>query len=203
MVEVHLQVNDKLLQTGKLNQFSCPKCKEKGNLEYRIYGGIVSFLLIPMLPKRKITKLFCNNCHIEFGLNKSSLDIKQAINYEKEKRPINTPLWHFTGFFVLISILSFATYIGIEMTKLEKIYIRKPEKNDIYKANFNGEYTTLKVENVKKDSVIVLLNKYKLSSYKGLEEINIEKNYNTPKTFSKKELLNMYYNNTIYEINRD
>ena len=89
------------------------------------------------------------------------------------------------------------------MTKLEKEYIKLPLKNDIYKTNIKGKYSTLKVYKVTKDSVYILLNKFSLDSYKGLEEINIEENYSEIKVLSKRELQKLYDENLIYEVNRE
>ncbi len=89
------------------------------------------------------------------------------------------------------------------MTKLEKEYIKSPLKNDIYKTNIEGKYSTLKVYEVTKDSVYIFLNKFSLDSYKGLDEINIDKNYSDRKVLSKKELQKLYDENLIYEVNRE
>ena len=52
-------------------------------------------------------------------------------------------------------------------------------------------------------SVYILLNKFSLDSYKGLEEINIEENYSEIKVLSKRELQKLYDENLIYEVNRE
>src|SRR5574343_544888 len=192
-----------LLQTGKIKNGICPNCKNRDDLEYRVYGGISRILIVPTAPLRRITKVFCNSCQKEFNLKDLSDDIKQAVKYERSKNPIKTPIWQFTGIIILLTILAFGIYTGIEMTKLEKEYVKSPLKNDIYKTNIKGEYSTLKVYNVTKDSVYILLNKFSLDSYKGLEEINIEENYSEIKVLSKKELQKLYDENLIYEVNRE
>lgn len=200
---VEIQTFLKILATGKLRNSECPNCKSKENLEYRIYGGLVRILMIPIAPTRKITKVYCANCLKEFRLKEISDTVKQSVKYEKTKVSIKTPIWQFSGILILLSVLSFAIYTGIEMTKLEKKYIIKPEQNDVYKVNIDGKHTTLKVSNVTKDSVSVLLNKYTLDNYKGVDEINVNENYTSEKTFSKKEVLELYNENSIYEIQRN
>ena len=200
---VEIQVHHELLQTGKIKNLICPNCKNRDDLEYRDYGGISRILIVPTAPLRRITKVFCNSCQKEFKLKELSDDIKQAVKYERSKNPIKTPIWQFTGIIILLSILFFGIYTGIEMTKLEKEYIKLPLKNDIYKTNIKGKYSTLKVYKVTKDSVYILLNKFSLDSYKGLEEINIEENYSEIKVLSKRELQKLYDENLIYEVNRE
>ncbi|GEC79183.1 hypothetical protein [Flavobacterium aquatile] len=200
---VEIQTFLKILASGKLRNSECPNCKNKENLEFRIYGGLVRILMIPIAPTRRITKVFCTNCQKEFKLKEVNDIVKQSVKYEKTKISIKTPIWQFSGIIILLSILSFAIYTGIEMTKLEKNYIRKPERNDVYKVNIDGKHTTLKVSNVTKDSVTVLLNKYTLDNYKGIDKINLNENYTSEKTFSKKELLELFNENSIYEIQRN
>jgi hypothetical protein len=200
---VLIQVENNLLQTGQIKNVTCPNCKNRENLEYKIFGGVIRILLIPILPNKRITKVYCNSCQKEFKLNKLDDDIKQVIKYEKSKKPIAYPIWQFIGSVILITILSFGIYTGIEMNKLEKVYIREPKNNDIYKINIDGEYSTLKVSSVTKDSVLILLNKFTLNNYNGIDQININENYTTIKIFSKKELLKLYNENSIYEIVRD
>ena len=200
---VEIQVHHELIQTGKIKNVICPNCKNRDDLEYRVYGGISRILIIPTAPLRRITKVFCNSCQKEFKLKELSDDIKQVVRYERSKNPIKTPIWQFTGIIILLSILFFGIYIGIEMTKLEKEYIKSPLKNDIYKTNIEGKYSTLKVYEVTKDSVYIFLNKFSLDSYKGLDEINIDKNYSDRKVLSKKELQKLYDENLIYEVNRE
>lgn len=192
-----------VIQTGKIRNAICPNCKQKDSLEYRVYGGVIRILFIPTLPNRRITKVFCTACEKEFQLKEFNDRIKQTIKYEKRKKPIKFPIWQFSGIIILISILSFGIYTGIQMNKLEKVYILEPKKNDIYKVNINGQYSTLKVSNITKDSIFVLLNQFTLNSYKGLDEINIDENYTTIKSFSRKDILTLYNENTIYEIIRE
>jgi hypothetical protein len=192
-----------IIQTGKIRNTNCRNCKQKDSLEYRVYGGVIRILFIPTLPNRRITKVFCTACQNEFNLKEFNDTVLQTIRYEKSKKSVKLPLWQFSGMIILISILSFGIYTGIQMNKLEKVYIQHPKKDDIYKVNLNGQYSTLKINNITKDSIFVLLNKFTLNTYKGLNEINIDKNYTTLKSFSRKEILTMYNENTIYEIIRE
>ena len=57
----------------------------------------------------------------------------------------------------------------MEMTKLEKEYIKLPLENDIYKTNIKGKYSTLKVYRLQKMVYIYIINKFSLDNTKGLE----------------------------------
>lgn len=200
---IEINSSNELLQIGNIKNGICPNCKNRDKLEYKIFGGVIRIIFIPIIPNRRTIKIYCNSCLKEFNVKNLDHNSKQTFKYGKNIKPIKYPLWQFSGSIILISILSFAIYTGIEMKKLEKNYIQEPKKNDVYKINSNGDYSTLKVNDITQDSILILLNKFTLNSYKGLDEININENYLTKKSFSRKEIIKMYNDNLIYEIIRN
>lgn len=195
--------NFKTLKDVKIENYYCNLCNTKTNLNLLVKGGHVSVFMIPMLPIKKDYLLNCDNC-------KKSI-AKKSLNYiEKEKvdsvfkgTPYRIPFYHFSGFTVLLAILGFAIYMGVEATKEEKTRIQKPEIGDIYRVNTGSGYTTLKVNTISNDSVSVFLNDINVNHYDKIDAIDVSKNYNKSHVFSKKELLHMFNENTIYQIDRE
>lgn len=194
----------KILKQTILKNTTCPNCKNNGTLELNVYGGTIKLLfIIPTLPLPKQNEIICKNCHKSFSLKQAGENIKQAVKYENQKKPIKTPIWNYLGIFLLIGILGAAIYIGIEMTKMEKEYIQQPLKGDVYRVSKDGVWTTLKVSEIRNDSVIVYLNDYSLNNYLGIEKIDIKENYTKLKSFSKLELQKLYNDDIIYQIDRN
>lgn len=202
-MQIHIGKEKKLLKQTILKNTTCPNCKNNGTLELNVYGGVLWLLFIPTLPLPKQNEVVCKSCHKSFSLKQVGENIKQAVKYENQKNPIKTPLWSYIGMFLLIGILGAAIYTGIEMTKIEKQYIKQPLKDDVYRVSKDGAWTTLKVYEIKNDSVIVYLNNYSLNNYSGIEKIDIEENYTKLKSFSKLELQKLYNDNIIYQIDRN
>lgn len=190
----------KTLNETQIDNYHCPVCNTRTHLNLKVKGGFVSILFIPMLPIRKDYLLSCGNC-------KKSIDKSSLNNIEKEKlenfykkTPYKIPIYHFTGLSLLLSVIGFAIYIGIEVTKEERIRIQKPTIGDIYRIKNENGYTTFKVNKIYDDSVSVFLNDIYIDNYDQIEDIDISKNYNKSRLFSKQELLKMFDSNKIYQV---
>ena len=199
---VNLGTNIKKLKTGIIENSSCPNCNTKNELIYSVYGGFVKVVIIPSFPVRKIVTVECNNCKKTYKFKDLNKQIKDNFNIEYKKDPIKSPLWQYTGSIILMTLLSFGLYTGIQAKNAEKIFIVNPKKGDVYIVNNNSIYTTLKVNKVVSDSVYVYLNDFSLNGYSGINEIDIDKNYNKIVSFSKLDLKSMYDKNIIYQIDR-
>jgi hypothetical protein len=200
---INIGRNIKKLQTGIIKNSSCPNCNHKNELNFSIYGGFVNLIIIPTAPIKKTIIIECYHCKKTYKLKELPTEIKENFKRQYKETPIKTPLWQYTGSIILTTLLSFAIYTGIQMKKAEKEYIKAPLTGDIYFVNNNGRYTTLKVKSITKDSVAIYLNDIEVSHYSGINEINVDKNYNKTEFFTKQNLKKLYDENIIYEINRN
>lgn len=199
---INIGTNIKKLQTGIIENSSCPNCNHKNELNFSIYGGFVNVIIIPTAPVRRPIVVECGYCKKTYKLKDLPLEIRDNFKKQYKKNPVKTPIWQYSGSFILIGLLSFAIYIGIQAKKTEKVYIQNPLAGDIYLVNNDGHYTTLKVKSVTKDSVNIYLNDMEASNYSGIDKINIDKNYNKTQFFTKENLKELFDKNTIYQINR-
>ncbi|MDX6189747.1 hypothetical protein SGQ83_10325 [Flavobacterium sp. Fl-318] len=103
----------------------------------------------------------CDHCKKTWKLKELPIDIKDNFKKQYKKNPVKTPLWQYTGSIILMSVLSFGIYTGIQAKKAEKNYIKSPLTGDICLVNNDGHYTTLKVKSVSKDSVGIILTIWK------------------------------------------
>ncbi|MCV9928074.1 zinc ribbon domain-containing protein [Flavobacterium sp. LS1R49] len=178
-------------------------CNTKTKLNLLVKGGFISVFFIPILPIKKDYTLNCDNCQKSIQKNSLNHIEKEKVINAFKSTEYKIPFLHFTGFLILLSVLSFAIYTGVEATKEEKIHIRNPEIGDLYRIKTPTGYTTFKVNKVLKDSVYVFINNMETTGYSGIDKININENYNELRSFSKPELLKMYDQNIIYQIDRE
>lgn len=190
----------KTLNETQIDNYHCPVCNTKTHLNLKIKGGLISILYIPMLPIRKDYLLNCGNCKKNIKKNSLNYIEKEKFDNFYKNTPYKIPIYHYTGFSLLLLIIGFAIYIGIEVTKEERIRIQKPTIGDIYRIKNENGYTTFKVNKIYKDSISVFLNDIYIDNYDQIEDIDISKNYNKSRTFSKLELLKMFDSNKIYQV---
>ena len=200
---VNIGRNIKKLQTGIIKDSYCPNCNHKNGLNYSIYGGFVNIVIIPTTPIKRTVVVECNNCKKTYKLKDLSTEIKKNFKNQYKKNPVKIPIWQFSGLFICAALISVAIYAGVQAKKAEKLYIQNPLAGDIYRINNDGHYTTLKVKSTTKDSINVYVNDMETNNYSGIDEINIDKNYNKIQLFSKENLKELFNENTIYQIDRD
>ena len=198
-----IERNFKTLKAVVIDNYYCMKCNTKTKLNLLIKGGYVSVFFMPMLPFKKDYVLSCDNCKKNIAKKSLNYIEKEKVDNVFKKTTYKVPFYHFSGFSILLAILGFAIYMGVEATKEEKIRIQKPEIGDIYRVNTRPGYTTLKVNKISNDSVSVFLNDKNVNHYDKIDNINVSRNYNKSQVFSKNELLNMFNENIIYQIDRD
>lgn len=203
-MHVHIGRNFKVLNEVKIDNYHCQFCNTRTKLNLSIQGGFICMVLIPMAPIKKDYLLTCGNCKKSIKKNSLNHIEKEKVDNAFKKTKYKIPFYHFSGILILFLILGFAIYTGIEVSKEEKIRIRKPEVSDVYRVNINndGIYTTLKVNKIYNDSVSVFLNDIQVSNYDKVKDIDISRNYNKLRLFSKQELLKMFNENQIYQIDR-
>lgn len=190
----------KTLNEIQIDNYYCSVCNTKTYLNLKVKGGFLSILSLPILPIKKDYLLSCGNC--KKSIKKNSLNYIEKEKFENfyKKIPYKIPIYHFTGFFLLLLILGFAIYIGIQVKKDEIIRIQKPTIGDIYRIKNENGYTTFKVKKIYNDSVSLYLNDIYVDNYDQIDDIDISKNYNKTQLFSKENLKELFDKNIIYQI---
>jgi hypothetical protein len=195
--------NVKKIQTGTIENSLCPNCNFKNGLKFSIYGGFVNVIIIPTAPIKRTIIVECDNCKKIYKLIELPYEIKNIFQKQYKKSPVKTPVWQFSGSFLLAALMSVAIYTGIRAEKAEKTYIQNPLTGDIYRINNDGHFSTLKVKSVIRDSVNIYLNDMETSSGTGINEIDIDENYKRTQFFSKENLKELFDKRIIYQIDRD
>lgn len=190
------------LKTAQSNSISCPNCGEKGGIISSVYGRYVHIFWIPMIPLGKTGGSQCSKCNRSFKPKEMTEDLKR--DYKSIKSEASMPVWHLSGMIIIALIVGFVMTTGKVDAKNELEYISNPMAGDVYEYEADVKnYTTLKVIEVKEDSIYFLNNNYALTKKIGIGKIDVDSCYN-PEVYSmsKVQLKKLYDLGTIYDVNR-
>lgn len=192
------------LKNGQIINVDCPNCNENTLMKYSVFGKYAHVYWIPFFPFEKITAVECNSCKKTFLDKELPQSIKTKLDRDKEKHGIKTPIWMFSGLFLIITGIAYGFYSSDKTDKDEAEYIKNPKSRDVYSImNLAAHYTTVRVDKVIKDSVYFTENDYETDQTTGIEDIDLPKNYTISKgVLSKKNIQELYKKETIFEVNR-
>jgi hypothetical protein len=139
----------------KVEEYDDPtiKCEECGHYGQRffIYQEYFHVFFIPFFPtKIKVVKCSCLKCNDTFNEEKKKY-------YSSITR---TPIYLYTGLFLLLAFIISVVFYGIQNDKKEKEYVNNPEIGDIYlihdQIDNSSVFYFVKIINIKSDTVEVL-----------------------------------------------
>ena len=195
------------LKNGKIKNVSCPHCTTDTDMNYSVFGKYAHIYWIPFFPIGRINVAECNNCKSTYELKNLDESVKQKFKKEQDFNPVKTPIWFFSGLFIIATITMSVMYYNNKQDDDEKVFIKNPKVGDLYhfKAS-EGFYSCMKVQKITKDSIFCLANDMETDQETGIDDINIDKNYSlkTIWGYSKKELVELMKDEKfIYQIDRN
>jgi len=190
------------IKTDQLNNTTCPNCNKKGGIICSIYGRYIHIFWIPLFPIGKKGATQCSKCNRSISPREMTEDFKR--DYKNFKSEARRPIWHLLGIIIITIIVAFFTFLITTNTNREVEYIANPVVGDVYRCNTDvKKYTTLKVTDVKEDSIYFLKNNYSFSTRIGIEKIDLDSCYNAEVSVMSKAVLKKLYDlGTIYNVNR-
>ncbi|PIF63334.1 zinc-ribbon domain-containing protein [Flavobacterium sp. 11] len=202
---VLIGTRDSKIKNGKIIAVECPKCESKASITYNVYSRYTHITLIPIFPVSKIIDVECNNCKEIFGYENLSEDIKIKLQSEKEINILKTPIWMFSGLIILVGYITFWMYTNIQTNDKTNVFIQNPILGDVYNLKFtNGYYSTMRIDQVTKDSVYATQNDYDAYLQYEVDEIDKPENYTNRKVkYSKKDLIILHLEDEIFSITRN
>ncbi len=191
----------KHIKNDRISNVDCPNCNTAVSMNYSVYEKYAHIYWIPFFPIKKLTFAECNSCKKTFEQKEFSEPIKQKIHYSIGR--ISSPIWMYSGVFIIGALFLYAIYSSAQRGKDNIAFIDSPKIGDIYKTdNSNGFYSTMKLTEISKDSLTLLLNNMEVDKKTGTDKIDLEKNYTEKQTIAKKELQKLFKENKIYEVVR-
>lgn len=195
--------NSSRLKDGQLQNVTCPNCDTQTSMTYAVFGKYAYIYWIPLFPMGKVNVLECNQCKKTYKLSELPEQIKKKFELEKHT---GIPFLHFSGLAIIALAIGYFSYSSSRNKALDAEYIAEPAIGDVYSTNSDspGQYTTMKVTTVTKDSIYVVLNDYEIDKKSAIDEIDINANYTTYTAgYTKSQISAMFKNKSIFEVDRN
>ena len=88
-------IKEKIIKKSLLSNVTCSECKEHVSMTYIIESKYFHLYWIPILPYKKVTHVFCNECDSVFKKKQFSENIKVKLQRENELNPARQKVWMF------------------------------------------------------------------------------------------------------------
>ena len=153
---------------------------------------------------RKKTLVSCEECGHLYENKKITNAINVKLNRVKDRYPIRTPIWAFSGIIIITLFFCWAFWQSDRHDAVEADYINAPKKGDVYFLDSSSvKYTTLRIDKVDKVNVYYTVNDTSVSKYTKVFSINNDKYYTDKKgVLSRKKIEELYKKDSIMSITR-
>lgn len=190
------------LNSKQLLTETCPSCNKTGSMAMGVLSKHAHFFWIPMFPIGKVGIVRCTHC--KYTAEEKEMTTSMKSTFSQIKGEVRPPLWKFAGLGILAVLIVWGNFANTNDNEEDKQFLLSPKEGDVYEIRTsNGNYSTMKVTQVKGDSVWVLMNQYESSRTKGLDKIDKPENYMAfPIYHAKQALQAMYEKDEIIEVNR-
>lgn len=196
--------NAKSIKNGKIINVQCPNCEQNTSMTYSVFGKYAHIYWVPFIPYKKVSITECDYCKRTFESGELPQNIVKKLNQDFERGNTKYPIWMYSGASILAGVLIFTFFMNMKEKEDEANYIKEPKIGDLYHYKTeSGNYSLMKVHDISKDSILLLVNEMETNLMSGVKEINLKKHYKEVYGFSRKEIEDLYKEKNIYEINRD
>lgn len=191
----------KALKEVKLNGINCPSCGTQNSLSLHLGSKRFFLSLFPMFPVGKTMASSCNHCKQVLQEKEMPESIRSAGN--KLKADVKHPMLSYIGSILLIGVIALIAYSDNQNSKEDAAFLASPKVGDTYEMKMDGDYTTIKIKEIKNDSIYFFDNQYSVNKIKGISKIDKEENYYfIGRSHTKEELATMYEAGEFFDINR-
>ena len=179
----------KNIHNGQLRNVKCPNCENETSMTYSIFGKYAHVYWIPFFPIGKVGVAECNTCKRTYEIKELPENIKTKYERETEKSGVKTPVWFFSGLFIIAGLVVFGYFMSKQTTANELTYLEQPQVGDVYEFNTDtGYYSTMKLESIKGDSLFFFVNEMETNKKSGISDIDKASNYKAIYGYSKVEI---------------
>ncbi|QBZ98488.1 hypothetical protein GS03_01996 [Flavobacterium sangjuense] len=187
-----------------LTNIHCDYCEEESDMEYNFLQKYFHLYFIPVIPLKKKTTVGCENCGYLYEDKEFTKAIDTKLNRVKDRYPIRTPIWAFSGLIIITLFFCWAFWQSGRHDVVEGDYINNPKKGDVYFLNFtSGNYTTLRIDKVDKTNVYYTLNDTSVYKYTKVFSITNDKYYTNKKgIYTRQKIQDLYKKDSIISITR-
>lgn len=95
------------ISNSKIRNVVCPHCLAEAEMNYTTYSKYVHFYWFPFVPVEKIKIVECTSCKATFYLKDTSESIQKKVQNMEEYKPVNFPIYHFSGLFLILLLFAY------------------------------------------------------------------------------------------------
>ena len=191
------------LKTAQARNVTCENCNNKNTILFSIYRNHIHIFWIPIFPIHKTGVSQCGHC--QQVLKPKQMPQRLKREYQNFKSDAKGPIWQFAGLFLLVCLAAVSVYSIQREKENTEVYFSEPAIGDIYDYRIDyGNYSTMKVVQVTKDTLFMSLNDYVISKSSDIDQIDEAENY-PDKVYgiARQELEKMKTDGDILQIDRD
>ncbi len=104
------------------NEAVCTNCKTEGTMNYNLFYKYYHVFFIPVFPYSKSGTLECSACKEQLSPYKLSKATRNE--YEKVKKGLWPPVWHFSGIALLAIIFYLVSLSEAEQAKTTRVILQ-------------------------------------------------------------------------------
>ena len=102
----------KNIHNGQIKNVKCPHCENETSMTYSIYGKYAHVYWIPFFPIGNVGVTECNSCKRTYEIKELPENIKMKYHNEKEKDGVKTPIWFFSGLFIVAILVLYFSLVN-------------------------------------------------------------------------------------------
>jgi hypothetical protein len=195
----------KATQLAKETQFEkCKNCGTSNSVDLYVIQKYAHVFWIPFFPMSKTGVSQCSHCKQGLRLNEMPDSIRSS--YDVLKRQSKAPAWTFIGVGLVAVLIVFGVISARQEDAENKKWVQDPKAGDVYdiKNNYDS-YTVYKVDEVKGDTVVLLVSQFETNKQSGLGQIKRKGNSawaEETETTTREAIKRMYENNVIVDVER-
>jgi hypothetical protein len=182
----------------------CPNCGTQNSLDMYVFQKYAHLFWIPFIPIGKTGVSQCNHCKQVLKQKEMPVQLKAA--YDNVKAQTKTPVWTFAGLALVVVLITSAIVSDKNKSAQNAKLIEAPHKGDVFEVRTpDRQYTLIKVEEVRSDTIYVREHIYTTNKISGLYDLKRkgDTGYLEEVTvFDKKELKSMFDKGDIINIIR-
>ncbi|SDX49336.1 hypothetical protein SAMN05444411_10660 [Lutibacter oricola] len=191
----------KHLHSEQASGINCDHCKQQTQHTISVFGKYAYIYWIPIFPMGKKVLSECNHCKATLEPKQMNEQLKLAC--QNTKGNAKTPIWFWSGGFIIAALILFAVYSGKQHDKDVINYKQNPQVGDVIQFKDQSNYSTVKIANITQDSIFLIANDYEISRQSKIYKIDKAKNYTSkPYAISKDRFLKLFDEKIFLDINR-
>lgn len=149
---------------------SCPHCGTANSIELYVFQKYAHVFWIPFFPIGKTAVSQCNHC--KQILKKDEMPSSMISAYDRIKAKTRIPVWTFAGLALVGALILVGFVSNKQKDEKNAKLIQAPATGDVFEVRTKeGQYTLMKVAQVKGDSLFIQLHQYETNKLKGLADL--------------------------------